>query len=348
MNVKQICTRNYVKVSRPACIADESMSPASCPASFGSRVDGNEFWKSKPATHHEHTTKQQPAMMAAPPPATSKKKNRIVILDLDDDDGTSSENSSNKIVRRKKMNHPKSHHYPRLSDSSSDLEAYIRDMKITGRGTTLSDDNGENDDGDDESNNNKNKNRPDEKEALATSKVNRPMDDSNNNGDDMEQQQLLSAWKFDPVTREYYLSSSQHQQQQQNVAVSSSNNDIVVWPELRLPAHLYRSLYSFQKAGVQWAASLHNNAAVTGGCLGDDMGMGKTFTTLTTLGGLMRAGTIHNALVVAPLSVLRTWEKEAHRILLQCVSAKNVHIIVLSSETAAVRRQGILRDALKQ
>jgi hypothetical protein len=40
--------------------------------------------------------------------------------------------------------------------------------------------------------------------------------------------------------------------------------------------------------------------------------MDKIYHLVAFLGGLMRAHTIRNALVVAPLSVLQSWEKQAH------------------------------------
>ena len=66
--------------------------------------------------------------------------------------------------------------------------------------------------------------------------------------------------------------------------------------------------------------------------------------TLTYLGGLMRAGTIKNALIVAPLSVLRSWEKEANNVLVACVP--NVRVKVLSSEVGKNNRSKILTEAL--
>ena len=42
------------------------------------------------------------------------------------------------------------------------------------------------------------------------------------------------------------------------------------------------------------------------------MGMGKTMQTLVYLGSMMRAQSIHNALIVCPKSVVRNWEREAN------------------------------------
>lgn len=81
------------------------------------------------------------------------------------------------------------------------------------------------------------------------------------------------------------------------------------------------------------------------GVLCSDMGMGKTYVTLSFLGGMMRAGTIQNALVVAPLSVLQSWEKEAKKILPKCTP--KVKITVLSSEIARRTRLDMI-DSIKR
>jgi SNF2 family DNA or RNA helicase len=67
--------------------------------------------------------------------------------------------------------------------------------------------------------------------------------------------------------------------------------------------------------------------------------------TLTYLGGLMRAGTIRSALVLAPLSVLRAWENEAHKVLTLCMPT--VQIQVLSSSMSAHKRRWALEEALE-
>lgn len=67
--------------------------------------------------------------------------------------------------------------------------------------------------------------------------------------------------------------------------------------------------------------------------------------TLTYLGGLMRAGTIRSALVLAPLSVLRAWENEAHKVLTLCMPT--VQIQVLSSSMGAHKRRWALQEALE-
>lgn len=63
----------------------------------------------------------------------------------------------------------------------------------------------------------------------------------------------------------------------------------------------------------------------------------------------MRADTIGCALVVAPVSVLGTWEKEAKNVLMKrkpsCVP--NLKIFVISSTTKRADRQRQLRTAIK-
>lgn len=80
-----------------------------------------------------------------------------------------------------------------------------------------------------------------------------------------------------------------------------------------------------------------------GGILGDDMGMGKTFQTLTFLSGLLYQRTIKNAIIVAPVSLLRTWEKEANDIVKGIIP--NVTITVLHG-VSKNKRSLLLRDAL--
>ena len=67
--------------------------------------------------------------------------------------------------------------------------------------------------------------------------------------------------------------------------------------------------------------------------------------TLAYLGGLMKAGSIRNALIVAPLSVLRSWEKEANDVLVSCVPAACIQ--VLSSDIGKSKRRNVIRGALE-
>ena len=139
------------------------------------------------------------------------------------------------------------------------------------------------------------------------------------------------AWVTDVESDEVFLSAEKYEIPN------------VSWPKLRIPSKLFERLYCHQKVGVQWMASLHNSRI--GGILGDDMGMGKTYQTLAYLGGLMRAHTIRNALVVAPLSVLQSWEKEA-RLIMERSCVPKVTIIVVSSDMPKHRRCDIVQQAL--
>ena len=50
--------------------------------------------------------------------------------------------------------------------------------------------------------------------------------------------------------------------------------------------------------------------ARSGGILGDDMGLGKTFQTTTLLAGLFLKNKIQRVLILCPVSVLNSWERE--------------------------------------
>lgn len=139
----------------------------------------------------------------------------------------------------------------------------------------------------------------------------------------------LSAWSQREDSTDFFLSSEKRP--------DSS------WPKFSLPDGLYNQLFSFQRQGVQWMASLHK--AGIGGILGDDMGMGKTYVTLAYLGGLMRTGTIRNALVICPVSVLQSWEKEASKILPRCTSHLKITVISSDSMSRRARLETIAKVA---
>ncbi|KAJ3188287.1 DNA excision repair protein ERCC-6-like [Gaertneriomyces sp. JEL0708] len=77
----------------------------------------------------------------------------------------------------------------------------------------------------------------------------------------------------------------------------------------RLPSHIYERLFPHQREGVKWMWSLHGSVDM-GGILGDDMGMGKTCTTIAYLYGLFVSGLVRHVLIVMPLGLLETWKTE--------------------------------------
>lgn len=78
----------------------------------------------------------------------------------------------------------------------------------------------------------------------------------------------------------------------------------LVWPLLAAKPSL-GSLYEYQREGVDWLS--RTDSAV----LADDMGLGKTVTTLMAIAGRIAEGEAGTALVVAPKSLLGTWQREA-------------------------------------
>jgi superfamily II DNA or RNA helicase len=75
-----------------------------------------------------------------------------------------------------------------------------------------------------------------------------------------------------------------------------------------IPSTLQAELRSYQIDGFRWLARLAHWGV--GACLADDMGLGKTIQALALL---LRRAPGGPALVVAPLSVVRNWIKEAER-----------------------------------
>jgi len=79
-----------------------------------------------------------------------------------------------------------------------------------------------------------------------------------------------------------------------------------------LPAGLRAELRPYQKAGYDWLRFLHD--ADLGGVLADDMGTGKTVTTLALLQAIREEQPDRAAdLIVMPRSLLFNWEQEAAR-----------------------------------
>ncbi|VDN15813.1 unnamed protein product, partial [Dibothriocephalus latus] len=93
---------------------------------------------------------------------------------------------------------------------------------------------------------------------------------------------------------------------------SKSVSDMELLPGFCLPKTIYEKLYSYQREGVAWLWKLHKKSC--GGILADDMGLGKTFQTIAFLAGYLNSEESlrkrRTAMVLAPVSVLNTWQSE--------------------------------------
>ena len=86
-------------------------------------------------------------------------------------------------------------------------------------------------------------------------------------------------------------------------------------PDAPVPAGLTAELRPYQREGLRWLATLAEHGL--SGCLADDMGLGKTVQALAFMLHLRDAGgadaATASALVIAPLSTLGNWAREAAR-----------------------------------
>jgi non-specific serine/threonine protein kinase len=79
-----------------------------------------------------------------------------------------------------------------------------------------------------------------------------------------------------------------------------------------LPANFTGELRHYQHEGFNWLYFLHDYGF--GGCLADDMGIGKTVQALVFLQSLIATGHTKSAsLIVMPRSILENWAREAAR-----------------------------------
>ena len=83
-------------------------------------------------------------------------------------------------------------------------------------------------------------------------------------------------------------------------------------PEVVVPDGVNATLRPYQKQGLNWLQFLRTHAL--GGILADDMGLGKTLQTLAHIQVEKDAGRLtHPALIIAPVSLMGNWRKEAER-----------------------------------
>ena len=83
-------------------------------------------------------------------------------------------------------------------------------------------------------------------------------------------------------------------------------------PEVPLPAGVRATLRPYQQQGLNWLQFLSANGLA--GVLADDMGLGKTLQTLAHIQVEKDAGRLtHPALIIAPVSLMGNWQREAAR-----------------------------------
>ena len=83
-------------------------------------------------------------------------------------------------------------------------------------------------------------------------------------------------------------------------------------PQVAVPRSVQASLRPYQQQGLNWLQFLREHGLA--GILADDMGLGKTLQTLAHIQVEKDAGRLtHPALIIAPVSLMGNWRKEAER-----------------------------------
>ncbi|KAJ2632837.1 DNA repair protein rhp26 [Coemansia sp. RSA 1290] len=82
-------------------------------------------------------------------------------------------------------------------------------------------------------------------------------------------------------------------------------------PGLQVPQHIWSRLLEYQRAGLRWMFTLHQQNA--GGVLGDEMGLGKTVQIVSFLGSLYHSRMLSfPSIIVCPATLMRQWVHEFH------------------------------------
>ena len=84
--------------------------------------------------------------------------------------------------------------------------------------------------------------------------------------------------------------------------------------EIELPVQMKNRLFEHQNIAVEWLSKIH--VRYPGCILGDDMGMGKTFSIISFLCNLYLHKHIERTLILCPVSVLENWNRELNTYLM--------------------------------
>ena len=127
----------------------------------------------------------------------------------------------------------------------------------------------------------------------------------------------MSEWETGPKISRYQLalwSDFEDLADESEAAVSwraavHTLQDVERVPETIVPDRVRATLRPYQKHGVSWLCFLADHRL--GGILADDMGLGKTLQVLAALAARREGAGGRTALVIAPTSVIGTWQEES-------------------------------------
>ncbi|XP_022256927.1 DNA excision repair protein ERCC-6-like [Limulus polyphemus] len=117
--------------------------------------------------------------------------------------------------------------------------------------------------------------------------------------------------------------------------VDESDEMVEVGKGFYLYGELCKKLYPYQRVGLLWLWELYKKRK--GGVLGDDMGLGKTIQIIAFLSGMFDAQYIRSVLIVMPVSLIQTWEKEFDK------WAPGIQVYAFHSSSKKERERNMLR-----
>ncbi|MCH9614916.1 MAG: hypothetical protein SP1CHLAM54_01320 [Chlamydiia bacterium] len=125
---------------------------------------------------------------------------------------------------------------------------------------------------------------------------------------------INEGWRvLDPQNCEIVLQEGWDLEGEMFAPINHEQVGLYIEPKLKqvtLNKRFKGELYPYQQHGLNWLSAIYH--AQRSGILADEMGLGKTVQVLAFLSGLNPQG---RYLIVAPTSLLKNWEREAHQFL---------------------------------
>lgn len=122
----------------------------------------------------------------------------------------------------------------------------------------------------------------------------------------------------------------------ENMKNINENDEAYVDLAIDLPTSIKDRLFEHQQVAVEWLTKIH--VRYPGCILGDDMGMGKTFSVISFLCNLYVQKQIERTLILCPVSVLENWSRELNTYLTRYLPVSKCEMIMTTIGFSIITR----------